>query len=104
MSAKNISLSMYYSKLITEFNPSDFGIVIVMCGCRATIPSEWKAGKRFEDWDVTDPDGGSLEDFVMVRDEIEERIRELVMSVLEGRKPGYKVNEDGVCTFRPPKD
>ena len=53
--------------------------VIVTMGCGDACPVF--PGKRYEDWDLTDPDGQPLEVVRGVRDDIESRVRALMDSL-----------------------
>jgi len=50
--------------------------VVVTMGCGDTCPV--LPGKRYEDWELTDPAGQPVEVVRSVRDEIERRVRDLV--------------------------
>ncbi len=50
--------------------------VVVTMGCGDTCPVY--PGKRYEDWELTDPAGQPIEVVRAVRDEIEERVRALM--------------------------
>lgn len=50
--------------------------VVVSMGCGDTCP--YYPGKRYEDWEVTDPAGQPIELVRQVRDEIEGRVRNLL--------------------------
>jgi arsenate reductase (thioredoxin) len=50
--------------------------VVVTMGCGDTCPVI--PGKRYEDWELTDPAGRPIEVVRRVRDEIERRVRDLV--------------------------
>ncbi len=50
--------------------------VVVSMGCGDTCP--FYPGKRYEDWDLTDPAGQPIEVVREVRDEIERRVRSLM--------------------------
>ena len=52
--------------------------VIVSMGCGDTCPVY--RGKRYLDWDLTDPAGQSIDVVRGVRDDIEQRVRELIVS------------------------
>ncbi|MEX2324258.1 MAG: arsenate reductase ArsC [Nitriliruptoraceae bacterium] len=54
--------------------------VIVTMGCGDTCPVY--PGKRYLDWDLTDPGGQPIEVVRLVRDEIGERVRKLVTDLL----------------------
>lgn len=53
--------------------------VVVTMGCGDTCPVF--PGKRYEDWELTDPAGQPLEVVREVRDEIERRVRELLAAL-----------------------
>ena len=50
--------------------------VIVTMGCGDTCP--FLPGKRYEDWEVADPQGRTLEEVRLIRDDIERRVRGLL--------------------------
>ena len=50
--------------------------VVVTMGCGDTCPIF--PGKRYEDWDLTDPAGQPIEVVRQVRDEIRERVEKLL--------------------------
>jgi protein-tyrosine-phosphatase len=50
--------------------------VVVSMGCGDVCP--FYPGKRYEDWDLTDPSGQPIEVVREIRDEIERRVRALV--------------------------
>lgn len=102
MGESGVDISNHYSTMISDFKPSDFDIVISMCGCGATVPDEWKEGKRFEDWNVKDPAGLEEPVFVTVRDEIAKRVDELIASHEENRPPTYSLyTVEDVCASVP---
>ncbi|KAG2181978.1 hypothetical protein INT43_006904 [Umbelopsis isabellina] len=97
MAKLNIDIKNQYSKMIESLSPNDFSIIISMCGCGATVPVAWKEGKRFEDWNVNDPTGGTEAGFEVARNEIQNRVKELVSSIQEDRAPTYSLYYDDVC-------
>jgi arsenate reductase len=62
-------------KILTVDVVRDSDVVITM-GCGDTCPIF--PGKRYEDWDLTDPAGQPIEVVRRVRDEIRERVQALV--------------------------
>jgi arsenate reductase (thioredoxin) len=50
--------------------------VVVTMGCGDACPVY--PGKRYEDWELEDPDGKDLETVRRIRDEIDERVRSLM--------------------------
>jgi arsenate reductase len=53
--------------------------VVVTMGCGDECP--FYPGKRYEDWDLPDPAGRSVEEVRAIRDEIERRVRDLLGSL-----------------------
>ncbi len=53
--------------------------VVVTMGCGDACPIY--PGKRYEDWELDDPSGRSLEEVRRIRDEIESRVRDLVRNL-----------------------
>jgi protein-tyrosine-phosphatase len=50
--------------------------VVVTMGCGDECP--FFPGKRYEDWELADPSGQSVDAVRPIRDEIEERVRRLL--------------------------
>jgi arsenate reductase len=53
--------------------------VVVTMGCGDECP--WFPGKRYEDWELTDPAGQGIETVRQVRDEVRARVVELLASL-----------------------
>jgi arsenate reductase len=53
--------------------------VVITMGCGDACP--YFAGKRYEDWDLEDPEGQSVDAVRPIRDEIERRVRTLLTSL-----------------------
>jgi protein-tyrosine-phosphatase len=53
--------------------------VVVTMGCGDACPVY--PGKRYEDWELADPAGASLEDVRRIRDEIDRRVQDLLHEV-----------------------
>lgn len=66
-------------KLLSVEAVRDSDVVISM-GCGDTCPIF--PGKRYEDWDLTDPAGQGIDVVRRVRDEIKSRVRALIEQVL----------------------
>lgn len=81
MSEVGIDVSDQTSKALSDFNSEDFDVVISLCGCGANLPSEWVLREAFEDWQLDDPEGHSIEVFRRVRDEVKERVASLLESL-----------------------
>jgi protein-tyrosine-phosphatase len=54
--------------------------VVVTMGCGDSCPVY--PGKRYLDWEITDPAGRSLDDVRRIRDEVEERVADLLDELL----------------------
>jgi len=78
MSEAGIDISQQTSTPLTEYNPDNYNIVISLCGCGVQLPPEWLTREVFQDWEIDDPDGQSLDTFRRVRDEIKERVEGLI--------------------------
>ena len=72
-----IDISEQTSKALSDFNPENFDVVISLCGCGVNLPPEWLTREIFEDWQLDDP-AEQPEIFPRVRDEIKERVTELI--------------------------
>ena len=55
--------------------------VVITMGCGETCPVS--PGKRYEDWPVEDPAGQDIETVRRIVDDIDARVRELLLSVAE---------------------
>lgn len=82
MSEIGIDISEQTSKPLSDFNPEDFDVVISLCGCGVNLPQAWILREVFEDWQLDDPEGESLDTFRRVRDEVKEQ----VIKLIEGQK------------------
>ena len=77
----DIDLTDQKSQALAEFNPEDYDIVISLCGCGVNLPQPWLLRETFEDWQLTDPDGQSMEVFYQVRDEIKIKVQRLINQI-----------------------
>jgi protein-tyrosine-phosphatase len=75
MSELDIDLSDRRPQLLTRRLAEQADIVVTM-GCGDQCP--YIPGKRYIDWDLSDPDGQPIERVRETRDEIAERVRRLV--------------------------
>jgi arsenate reductase (thioredoxin) len=75
-----IDISQQTSNPLSEFQPTDFDVVISLCGCGVNLPPEWVTRSVFEDWQLDDP-AEQPEIFPRIRDEVKERVEKLVRSV-----------------------
>jgi arsenate reductase (thioredoxin) len=78
MAEIGIDISNQTSKPLSDFNADDYHAVISLCGCRVNLPEEWVLRDVFEDWQLDDPVGKSIEVFRRVRDEVKERVVKLI--------------------------
>jgi protein-tyrosine-phosphatase len=78
MAERGIDISGEFPKPWTDETVRAADVVITM-GCGDACPIF--PGKRYEDWDVADPAGQSVEDVRPIRDEIERRVRSLMASL-----------------------
>jgi arsenate reductase len=72
-----IDISKQYSKPLSNFQAKDFDVVVSLCGCCVNLPPEWLTRAVFQDWQLDDP-GEQPEIFPRVRDEIKERVNQLI--------------------------
>jgi glutathione/glutaredoxin type arsenate reductase len=77
MSEIGIDISNQTSKPLSDFNPEDYDAVISLCGCGVNLPTEWLLRDVFQDWQLDDPEGQSIETYRRVRDEIKQRVEML---------------------------
>jgi arsenate reductase (thioredoxin) len=78
MKDAGVDISRQTPKLLNDFHPEDFDIVISMCG--ASLPSAWAAKEFFADWHIDDPTE-QPEISWRVRDEIRAKVVELIESL-----------------------
>ena len=81
-----IDITNQHSKPLSDFNAEDFDVVISLCGCGVNLPTDWVLREVFEDWQLDDP-AEQPEIFPRVRDEIKERVTQLIESVKEEVTP-----------------
>ena len=79
MKAIGIDITDQTSKALGEFKAEDFDVVISLCGCGVNLPEEWLLREKFEDWQLDDP-AEQPEIFPRVRDEIKEKVTQLIDS------------------------
>ena len=79
MAEVGIDITSERPKILTVDAVQDSDVVITM-GCGDTCPIF--PGKRYEDWDLTDPAGQGIEIVREVRDEIHDRIVALLAELL----------------------
>ena len=83
MAEVGIDIAGEQPKVLTTAAVEQADVVVTM-GCGDTCPIF--PGKRYEDWDLTDPAGQPIEVVRMVRDEIEARVRQLASELLDATR------------------
>ena len=85
MAEVGIDITAYSSDAISDYEPSEFDMVVSCCGCGAKLDSDdkvkWKQQPVFEDWNLDDPpatDPGDFSEYRRVRDEIKLKCKELL--------------------------
>ncbi|MBE9215448.1 arsenate reductase, glutathione/glutaredoxin type [Plectonema cf. radiosum LEGE 06105] len=78
MSEIGIDISNQESKPLSDFNPEDYDVVISLCGCGVNLPPEWVTREIFEDWQLDDPEGGDIETYRRIREEVKQRVVKLI--------------------------
>lgn len=61
------------------YSSTEAADVVVTMGCGDSCP--YFPGKRYENWELADPAGQSVEAIRPIRDDIEQRVRELLISL-----------------------
>ena len=79
MAEEGIDISAAIPQLMTTEQVRDSDVVITM-GCGDVCPIF--PGKRYEDWELTDPKGKSIDDVRPIRDDIKARIEGLLAELL----------------------
>jgi len=81
MDEVGIDISDQKSKALSDFKPEDYDSVISLCGCGVNLPRDWVLREVFQDWQLDDPEGHSIETFRRVRDEVKEQVEKLIASL-----------------------
>ncbi|EKA60773.1 MULTISPECIES: arsenate reductase ArsC [Janibacter] len=79
LAERGIPLSAPYPKPLTHSAVQAADVIVTM-GCGDACPVF--PGKRYEDWDVADPDGQPLDVVRDIRDDIQQRVTRLLRDVL----------------------
>jgi len=79
MAEDGIDIAGQQPKVLTTEAVQESDVVITM-GCGDTCPIF--PGKRYEDWDLTDPAGRPAEEVRPIRDEIKRRVRALLAELV----------------------
>ena len=79
LTERGLDVSKEFPKPLTDEVVRAADVVVTM-GCGDACPIY--PGKRYEDWELEDPAGRDLETVRRIRDEIDERVRQLVGDLL----------------------
>ena len=79
MAEEGIDISQGVPQLMTTEQVRDSDVVITM-GCGDVCPIF--PGKRYEDWELTDPKGKSIDEVRPIRDDIKHRVETLLAELL----------------------
>jgi len=79
MAEEGIDIAGNQPRVLTTEAVEDSDAVITM-GCGDACPVF--PGKRYEDWDLTDPAGKGIEDVRPIRDDIKDRVQALIADLL----------------------
>ena len=82
MAEEGIDISQGVPQLMTTEQVRDSDVVITM-GCGDVCPIF--PGKRYEDWELTDPKGKPLEEVRAIRDDIKARVQALLEELLPAK-------------------
>ncbi len=78
MSEVGINIGQQRSQALSEFEATDYDAVISLCGCGVYLPPEWVTQEIFQDWQLDDPAGTTVETFRRVRDEVKANVEKLL--------------------------
>lgn len=81
MSEVGVDISDQTSKPLSDFNPEDYDAVISLCGCGVNLPEAWILREVFQDWQLDDPEGESVDKFREVREQVKQRVEKLIESL-----------------------
>ena len=79
MAEEGIDIAGEQPKILTTEAVKESDVVITM-GCGDTCPIF--PGKRYEDWELTDPAGRPVEEVRPIRDDIKQRVENLLAELL----------------------
>ena len=79
MAEEGIDIAGEQPKILTTDAVKESDVVITM-GCGDTCPIF--PGKRYEDWDLTDPAGRPVDEVRPIRDDIKQRVENLLAELL----------------------
>lgn len=78
---RGLDTTKEFPKPLTDDDARTADVVVTM-GCGDTCP--WYPGKRYLDWDLTDPAGLPIEQVRPIIDDIDHRVRALLADTLQG--------------------
>jgi arsenate reductase len=84
MAEVGVDISTAVPRRLTDADVATSQVVVTM-GCGDACPVF--PGKRYEDWQLTDPAGHGIELVRGVRDEIRDRVEQLVAELFPGGRP-----------------
>ncbi len=84
MAEEGIDISEQVPQLMTTEQVRDSDVVITM-GCGDSCPIF--PGKRYEDWELTDPAGRGIDEVRPIRDVIKQRVVALLKEINAGQVP-----------------
>ena len=84
MAEVGLDISREFPKPLTVDKVQAADVVVTM-GCGDACP--FYPGKRYEDWDLPDPAGLSVEEVRTIRDDIERRVKVLLAGLAAASKP-----------------
>jgi arsenate reductase len=79
MAEEGIDIAREVPKILTTDAVKESDVVITM-GCGDTCPIF--PGKRYEDWELTDPAGRPVDEVRPIRDDIKQRVANLLAEIL----------------------
>jgi protein-tyrosine-phosphatase len=79
MAEEGIDIADEVPKILTTDAVKESDVVITM-GCGDTCPIF--PGKRYEDWELTDPAGRPVDEVRPIRDDIKQRVQNLLAEIL----------------------
>ncbi|TAM67803.1 MAG: arsenate reductase ArsC [Microbacteriaceae bacterium] len=82
MAEEGIDIANEVPKILTTDAVKESDVVITM-GCGDTCPIF--PGKRYEDWELTDPAGRPVDEVRLIRDEIKQRVQNLLAEILPAK-------------------
>ena len=81
MSEVGVDITNQESNDLNQFKAQDYDAVISLCGCGVNLPEDWVTQEVFDDWLVDDPDGKDLQAFYQARDEIKQKVENLIQEM-----------------------